>query len=208
MDIKKKCRKECRKAEAEYLDKISEDKENKKLFWNYVKSKRKDNISCSQLKDKSGKLQTDPQIKANLLNDQLSSVWSSPTLINHTFRDKGAPDIDNLSISTKGVHKLLSNLKPFKATGPDGLPPFILKELAYELAPIFTLLFEASLLQGTLPLDWTKASVTPIFKKGDTHQASNYRPVSLTSVPSKIMEHIIFSHIMKHLENHRVLCDN
>ena len=113
-----------------------------------------------------------------------------------------------MSISIKGVHKLLSNLKPFKATGPDGLPPFILKELAYELAPAFTLLFEASLSQGTLPSDWTSAFVAPIFKKGDPLQVSNYRPVSLTSVPSKVMEHIVCSHIMKHLEKHRVLCDN
>ena len=178
------------------------------MFWNYVKSKRKDNISCQQLKDKFGKPQSDPTTKSNILNDQFSSVWSTPNVVNHEFRDQGAPDIADLSISVKGVHKLLSNLKPFKATGPDGLPPFILKELAYELAPPFTLLFEASLLQGTLPSDWTSANIAPIFKKGDPLQASNYRPVSLTSVPSKIMEHIVCSHIMKHLEKHRVLCDN
>ena len=208
LEIKRKCRKECRKARAQYLNKISEDKDNKKMFWNYVKSKRKDNISCQQLKDKFGKPQSDPSTKANILNDQFSSVWSTPTNVDHKFRDHGAPDIDDLNISIKGVHKLLSNLKPFKATGPDGIPPFILKELAYELAPPFALLFEASLLQGILPSDWTSAFITPIFKKGDPLQASNYRPVSLTSVPSKIMEHIICSHIMRHLERHNVLCDN
>ena len=208
LEIKRKCRKECRKARAQYLNKISEDKDNKKLFWNYVKSKRKDNISCQQLKDKYGKPQSDPSTKANILNDQFSSVWSTPTNVDHKFRDHGAPDIDELNISIKGVHKLLSNLKPFKATGPDGIPPFILKELAYELAPPFAILFEASLLQGILPSDWTSAFITPIFKKGDPLQASDYRPGSLTSVPSKIMEHIICSHIMRHLERHNVLCDN
>ena len=208
LEIKRKSRQECQKAKADYLDRISEDKDNKKLFWNYVKSKKKDNVSCSQLKDKHGKPQSDPLTKANLLNDQFSSVWSDPTVVNHTFKDPDAPEIDNLNISTKGVHKLLINLKPFKATGPDGLPPFILKELAYELAPTFKLLFEASLCQGTLPTDWKSAFVTPIFKKGDPLLASNYRPVSLTSVPSKVMEHIVSSHIMKHLENHGILCDN
>ena len=169
LDIKRKCRQECRKAKTAYLNKISEDKENKQLFWNYVKSKRKDNVSCSQLKDKLGKLQSDAQTKANLLNDQFSSVWSAPTTANHFFNENASPDIDNLIFSIKGVHKLLSNLKPFKATGPDGLPPFILKDLAYELAPAFTLLFEASLRQGTLPQDWKSASVVPIFKKKETH---------------------------------------
>ena len=59
-----------------------------------------------------------------------------------------------------------------------------------------------------IPQDWKQALVVPIFKKGDKHQLSNYRPVSLTSITCKLLEHIIHSNIMHHFDQHRVLCDN
>ena len=62
------------------------------------------------------------------------------------------------------------------------------------------MVFLLSLQIGDVPRDWKNASVHAIFKKGDRSLASNYRPISLTSVSCKIMEHIIFSHIMSHQE--------
>ena len=102
----------------------------------------------------------------------------------------------------------MSGLKAHKATGPDGIPPRILKELATELAPVFTLLFNASLKQGIVPRDWRMAHVAPIFKKGDSLLPSNYRPVSLTSIPCKILEHIVHSNMIKHLLEKNILCDH
>ena len=52
------------------------------------------------------------------------------------------------------------------------------------------------------------AHVTPIYKKGEHYDPANYRPVSLTSVPCKIMEHILVSQIMSHLENNNILVTN
>ena len=66
-------------------------------------------------------------------------------------------------------------------------------------------IFQYSLDTGTLPLDWRNANVTPVFKKGDRHLAENYKPVSLTSVSCKIMEHIICSHRLKHFDKHNIL---
>ena len=102
----------------------------------------------------------------------------------------------------------MKNLDPFKASGPDKVPPYILKELADQMAPIYQILFQASIDQGIVPKDWKKAHITPIFKKGDPLQASNYRPVSLTSIPCKLLEHIIHSHFMKHHVKSNILCDN
>ena len=62
--------------------------------------------------------------------------------------------------------------------------------------------------QEEISQDWKQALVVPIFKKGDKHQPSNYRPVSLTLITSKLLEHIIHSNIMHHFDQHRVLCDN
>ena len=66
-------------------------------------------------------------------------------------------------------------------------------------------LFQASIDTGYLPHDWRSANITPIYKKGDRSDPSNYRPVSLTSIPSKILEHVIYRHLMTHLEANAIL---
>jgi len=69
-----------------------------------------------------------------------------------------------------------------------------------------TKIFQSSLHQGVLPAEWKSANVFPIFKKGDhTKVLSNYRPVSLTSICSKILEHIVYSCIFSHLNEHNIL---
>ncbi len=117
------------------------------------------------------------------------------------------PSIDKIEVTENGVLKLLSNLDIYKATGPDNISTHLLKTLAPELASIFTVFFQASLDHGNIPAEWKDANVVPIFKKGDRSQASNYRPVSLTAILCKLLEHIICSNIHKHLEQHSILTD-
>ena len=73
------------------------------------------------------------------------------------------------------------------------------------IAPIIQLIFERSLATGEVPSDCTKANVSPIFKKGDKSDSANYRPISLTCVLCKVMEHIIASNLTKHLNKHKIL---
>ena len=114
------------------------------------------------------------------------------------------PDI---AITTSGVLKLLQNLNPSKAPGPDNLSPRVLhvRELSGVLADPLACLFRNSLASGDVPKDWRQANVTPVFKKGQKYLCSNYRPISLTCITSKLMEHIICSSIMKHAEEHKIL---
>ena len=70
-----------------------------------------------------------------------------------------------------------------------------------------TLIFSASLKQGKTPNDWKEAKVSLIFKKGDKSQPANYRHVSLTSICSKVLEHIIHSHLINFFEDNQILCD-
>ena len=116
-----------------------------------------------------------------------------------------ATKIQDLNISIAGVEKLLSNININKAAGPDLIPNIVLKECATDLAPGLTAIYRLSLNSGTLPSDWRDALVSPVFKKGDIHQACNYRPVSLTSVICKQLEHIICRHILHHLEENNIL---
>ena len=117
------------------------------------------------------------------------------------------PSMDSILFNAKGVHKQLSRLNSRKATGPDNISTAILRLAADELAPVLTRLYQFSHDQGTVPQDWRDAHIVPVFKKGERHQPSNYRTVSLTSVVSKIMEHIIHSSIMRFYDNHKILHD-
>ena len=72
---------------------------------------------------------------------------------------------------------------------------------------MLTHLFQLSLRTGILPSVWKQAFVTPIYKAGDKTDPKNYRPISLTSIICKTMEHIICSHLMHHLDSHNILLD-
>ena len=113
--------------------------------------------------------------------------------------------LEKIKIDQKGTEKLLKNLNVSKSSGPDNIPNAILKECAAELAPVVTLIFQKSLDLGSLPEDWTSANIAPIYKKGDRNRAENYRPVSLTSVLSKVLEHIIVHSMLTHFDKHKVL---
>jgi hypothetical protein len=117
--------------------------------------------------------------------------------------------MQNITITKNGVYKLLRNIKPHKATWPDNIQARYLKELALELTrPAITFLFQTSLEQGKLPNDWLQAHIVPVFIKGDKNTSSNYRPVSLTCILCKTLEHIVNSSIMKHLDIHKILSDS
>ena len=118
------------------------------------------------------------------------------------------PVMPDLEISLNAIFKLLKNLKPGKAAGPDLLKPLLLKELRDEIAPIIKIIFEKSLRQtGKLPSDWVTANVMPVLKKGEKSSAANYRPISLNCILCKVLEHILASNIVKHLDAQRIMYD-
>ena len=94
-------------------------------------------------------------------------------------------------------------------TGSDNIPAYLLKEGA-EGSPLtlhVLFVFQASLHQGKIPTAWKLATVSPTFKKGDRHNPGNYWPISLKSIICKIMEHILHSQIINHLDSHNLLTD-
>jgi hypothetical protein len=188
---------------------------DQKRFWTFVKHQRSTTVGVPALKSE-GRLVTDPKQKAELLNSQFYTAFSEGTAYSvDEFRTKCTmpdshddyPAMADITISVRGVQKMLANLNPTKAAGPDGISPRVLKELAEVIAPILTSIFSSSLQSGDVPRDWREALVTPVFKKGEHYRPSNYRPISITSVCVKVLEHILVSAIMQHFEVHGILSD-
>ena len=175
--------------------------------------------------------------------------------------------MQNINITETGIKKLLNNLKPHKAAGPDKIPSRILKECSEVISPILLIIFRKSLHHhssslGSRCVPWLGEGlsmlspnypvlcfplpyrVAPVFvqvvspslgwsplssflviwsptgdtrgpsvvfeavdKKGDKHDPINYRPISLTCICCKLLEHIISSNVMSYLENNNILYD-
>ena len=96
-------------------------------------------------------------------------------------------------VTIESVCSMLSRLNPLKAPGPDGILPFLLKSFASVLAPSLTLIFNRSLHSGVVPSGFKKANIAAVPKnnKGDLLALSNYRPISLTAVLSKVLEKLV-----------------
>ncbi|XP_072039397.1 uncharacterized protein [Amphiura filiformis] len=138
---------------------------NSKKLWSFIKSNRCENSGVAPLM-KDGLLQSDSVVKANMLNDQFVSVFTDEDTTNlPSLGPTIHPEVPQFTIRVEGVRNLLAKVKPFSASGPDNIPAYLLKEGANELAPALTLLFEASLHQGKIPLQWKSADVSPILKK-------------------------------------------
>ena len=106
------------------------------------------------------------------------------------------------------VREHLAKINTHKSMGPDRMRPCVLRELAEVVAELLSIIFERSWQMGEVPKDWRIANVTPIFKKGKKEDPGSYRPVSLTSIPGKVMEQLVLNSISKQLEDKKVIKSN
>ena len=161
--------------------------ENPKSFWSYIKLTKTESLGVPTLKTSQKMCSTDYD-KAEALNAQFQSVFNPK--LNTQVDDKGPspfPSVPHLVIGTEGIVKQLMNLNPSKACGPEEMSSRFLKIFANE--------------------QWRQALVTGIHKGGTKSEPSNYPPISLTCVCCKIMEHVVLSHVAKHLSVHKILTD-
>ena len=98
------------------------------------------------------------------------------------------------------VSALLHHSGTHRSLGLDGILPRTLRELAQVLTEALPIVCQRPWLTGGVPADWGSANVTPIYKKGQKEHPGNYRAVSLTLVPGKVMEQIIMSTITCHMQ--------
>ena len=85
-----------------------------------------------------------------------------------------------LIVTPEVIASKINNMKENKSPGVDGLSPKILKETVEEISKPLAHVFNMSLQEGIVPLEWKEANIIPLFKKGSRNKSVNYRPVSLT----------------------------
>ena len=199
------CKRAIRSAKRKFEQKIAKNG-NKRPFNSYIKSKTSSRINIGPLKN-GNNLITDNLGMATVLNEQFGSVFTNedttnlPHLPHHHVQDR----VEDIYFDEATVKTKIKNLKISGSSGPDGISSKFLHDHVDCLSAPLSILYTKSLLTGIVPQDWREANVTPIYKKGSKNKPENYRPISLTSIPCKIMESILKDGIINHLLRNRLL---
>lgn len=183
-------------------------KTDSKLFWSYVRSKTRTKTSIGQLETPDGNCTNESSEKAEILNNYFASVFESEgseTLPD--FEDRNFEPLTDIEITQSKVSKAIDKLKPSKSQGPDNIHPKLIKECKESLLEPLEIIFKKSLESSKIPEIWKEGYITAIFKSGPKTKAENYRPISLTSVPGKLLERLIRDEIVKHMEDNSLLSD-
>ena len=202
-------KKQTRKAKRNYERKLAKGiVQNKRAFFRYVNSKLTVRPELIEIQNANGELIDRDREICDILGEHFSRV-RAPRVEGEMpdMEDMYETEITNIEVKREDVRQRLEKLIVYKSCGSDNLHPFVLQATASATCVPLELIFSKSLEDGECPNDWRSANVTPIFKKGDRTDPSNYRPVSLTSQVCKILEAIVRAHILEHLKVNNILSD-
>lgn len=212
-----------------YLEKYNTERRSHKYQLLEIKQSYLQNKICKPLKSGNSKPfyrhlrwaqgSTKPALKLTTSPDGTSTDNPSEcaTVLNNFFQEQfcpdhqlvsydsypkadQSPDSSTIKFTTEGIENLIHSLKNGKAPGPDSISKHDLSIDSTMSAKCLAEIFNTSFTQAKLPDDWKIANVTPLHKKGASDRPGNYRPISLTSIPCKMMEHIVLHHLNETLD--------
>jgi Reverse transcriptase (RNA-dependent DNA polymerase) len=202
-----------------YHEQIQNNKKNPKKLWSVLRE-----VSTGKLEKASidklyvnGNVTSDKQVIANNFNQFFSTVGNeisesvqhidkSPE--SYMTNDVNVPQL-NFDVITPG--QIIETIKSFESKTScdiDGISIKILKFVATEISIPLSHIFNLSLSSGTFPEKLKKSRIVPIFKAGDPKLCDNYRPISLLSSLSKILEKIVQIRLVNHLELNNLLYEH
>ena len=218
----KKCFKKIAKsAEIQYYKKEFDTKvHNTKQIWNNLNKvcsakKRKNNIFINKLSVENIEI-TSPSEISNAFNDYFCNIGPSLVkllpLTSANYVEYMSPSVSQsiycAPVTSNELVLLIHSLSSNKACGPDGVGAQLIKDNCNLFLEPLIFLFNLSLLKGVVPDSLKVAKVIPIFKKGDVHLPSNYRPISLLSIFNKLLEKIVYKRLYSFLDKNQILYKN
>ena len=177
-----------KKSKASFFRSLSHSSPSK--FWSFVKSLRRSSSSIPPLCSNGLCFQSDSH-KANCLNSFFISCLNKSALPLNPIPPStpSFPCPSSFLCSESVIISLISHLPSKTASGPDGISSWMLKSTSSSIASPLCHIFNLSISSGLVPLDWKSSFVVPIPKSAPTSSSpSNYRPISLLSLVSKLLE--------------------
>jgi Reverse transcriptase (RNA-dependent DNA polymerase)/Endonuclease-reverse transcriptase len=196
---------EIRQARQQYESSIADG--SSKRFYSHIRKQLSSRASTPTTLKVNDHLIDTPADIANCFANQFLAQFitepnDQPPNMNHHHTNNLFTHIE---ITPEKVKNVIKNLKNDSAPGPDQISAVFLKNTIDSISFPLSVVMQASLDTGILPLDWISSTVTPIYKKGDKKTASNYRPISLTSIPCKCLERIIVEELLVFLKEEALL---
>ena len=198
---------EVKRSKSQFFTSISHSPQK---FWSYVRSLRRCKDSVPPLTSSSGSLVSKDSDKANLLNQAFSSFFTidpaSPAI---APLDPSLVCCEDLLCTVDSVSKLISSLPTCTSPGPDGIPSLLLKSTACSITEPLKHIFNLSISTGSFPSPWKISCVIPIPKTSPPSSApTDFRPISLLNLISKLLEKHIFNILLDHLFSNNLLSDS
>ena len=210
--FRNKVTQEIRKSKKEQIDRLADNLKNNtnapRDWWKTLKTfiKPSQRVLIPPL-EKDGCIYSDSKDKADIFNtffaNQSSLDDSNASLPDITPVPQSV--IEPFTFTPTEVESVLKSLKTGKAAGPDAVNNRLLIELAQPLASPLCDLFNYSLFSGKVPDIWKIANATPIHKKNDPNDVSNYRPISLLSTIGKVIEKLVHKHVFNFFRDNKIL---
>lgn len=207
--IRKKC--------ANEIDKFRRNRENKilrsnnrNLLYKFVNNRSSVRGGVAPLKDYENNILTDDAEKAELFAKTFHKVFTvdNGTLPNLDSIPSTTRRFDWVAFTPQCVCDALCTISRKPSNTPDGFSQLLLYRLRHVICIPLAYIFEHSFVNAILPTAWREATVVPIYKKGDSSNPSNYRPISLLSGCSKVMEKIVNDNLVSYLIANKLVSDN
>ena len=180
-------------------------------FHNFIRRKLKRSEPIPVLLDDTGIHVDDGDVKANMLNNFFSSIFTLDDGCLPPFPDRLNSSVSHLNtvlFTPVSVQTKLARLKKSTTLNPDTFPPIVLRCCSHQLSYPLSVIFNATFYLSELPSPWLTSTVIPLFKKGQRNLVSNYRPISLTSTCCKVMESIIHDSLSNHLLSNNLISEH
>ena len=138
----------------------------------------------------SGGIVTSDVDRDNLLNDYFASMCTIDDDSKPAFDQVVQNDcnLDSVDFTPGRMYSVIRKLKASGASGPNGFPSLLYKNLAGCLTEPLSLMFTSFMSIGQVPQEWKHAIVTPVYKSGSPSSVANYRAISHTCVACKLMK--------------------